>query len=235
MRKSFSIAIARLLEHASIILKALQTDLQEFTTFDPDLNETLVSELDSQYHISLSEGGDSVARGVLGLKTQSLLAVIKECDTTVKSLRYWVKKAFANDPASLKRFNLTGYWKIRNKQAELITYMNTLATVVESLASELSAVNAPVELLETIKPLATALEEANSDQENEKGIRSTAAQERTERLNALHANCVKFSDAAEYIFTEQPAKRELYRIPGNSSPSIEDEERDLRTRSDITT
>ena len=226
MRKSFNISIARLLEHASIILKALKIDLPSFTAFDADLDQALVTDIQNQYDESLAEGGDDVVRGVLGQKTQTLLQVIKECDETVKSLRYWVKKAFAKNPASLKRFQLTKYWQVRNRQAEFITYMNSLATVVETLRPGLEAVGTPAELMDSIKPLAVALKDANSDQENQKGSRTSATQDRTERLNTLHANCTRFSDAAEFIFSDSPAKRELYRIPGNSKPSTDDEETD---------
>lgn len=226
MKKNFNISISRLLEHTSVILKLLKTDLPDFTAFDPDLNETVVAEMQTQHDEIIAEGGDTVARGELTQKTQTLLDVAKKCDSAVKSLRYWVKKAFANDPASLNRFHLTKYWKTRNNQPELITYMNTLAAVIAKLRPGLEAVNTPAALLDSIKPLADELETANSDQENEKGSRSAATQDRTSVLNSLYMKCARFSDAAEFLYEDSPAKRELYRIPGNSKPSTEDEEPD---------
>lgn len=222
MRKSFNISVALLLEHTSTILKALTTDLERFTAFDADLNQSLVSEIQSQFNESLAEGGDEVVKGVVAQKTQTLRQVSKDCDNAVKTLRYWVNKAFADDPASRKRFQLSNYWVVRNRQADFITFMNSLATVVDSLRPGLEAANTPVELLDSIRQLTLSLKLANSDQKNEKGNRTSATQERTVRLNALYANCAKFSKAAKYVFRDCPAKRKIYRIQSNNSSSTED-------------
>ncbi len=149
---------------------------------------------------------------------------MNRCDKTVKSLRYWVKKAFEGDPAGSKRFQLTRYWKVRYNQPVLISYMSGLATVLNELRSKLEEVNTPAELLDSVQPLAKELEEANNIQENSKGSRGSATQERVLRLNEIHSIARQFSDAAEFIYDENPARRELYRLPGNSQPSTDDEE-----------
>ncbi len=73
MVRTFNISDAKLLEHAGIILEALKADLPDFSSFDPDLNEALVAALQTNYDETLVEGGDDVARGVVGVNTQTLL------------------------------------------------------------------------------------------------------------------------------------------------------------------
>lgn len=226
MERIFRITDSRLMEHGGVTLEFLKGDLPEFTDFDPDLGTEKEARLRTLIQEALEEGGDDVVRGKLGEKTQSLLQAMDRCDETVKRLRYWVKKTFKNDPAARKRFRLSRYWKIRNNQPRLITYMSALATVVGELRGPLEAASTPTDLLDSLKPLSEEVEEANNVQENSKGGRGMATQERIIRLNEIYAICREFSDAAESIYSDDPAKREVYRLPGNSQPSTEDEEDD---------
>lgn len=224
MKRTFNIADPRLLEHGGIVLEALKVDLPAFSGFDPDLNENLVAELRELHESALHEGGDDAARGKVGVKTQTLLNAMAACKKVVKRLRYWVKKTYDNDPAKRKRFQLTRFWNVADNQPELIVYMSALVSTVDELRSELEAANTPADLLDSIKPAADALLEANNAQENSKGGRGTATQVRVTSLNRMYKISQMLSDAAEYVFEEDPAKREIYRLPGNSKPSTDDEE-----------
>lgn len=226
MKRTFNIADPRLLEHTGVVLEASNEDLPQFTAFDPDLDEAFVSALSAAYVTTLEEGGDDAARGKLGEKTQALLNAIKYCGKVVKNLRYWVKKTYEDNPAKRKRFRLRRFWKVRDTQAELVTYMAALASTVAELRPELEEANAPADLLDSVKTGSEELTRANTVQENSKGARGTATHERIIRLNKIHSLVKKLSDAAEYVFEDNPAKRELYRIPGNSQPSTFDEEDD---------
>lgn len=232
MERTFRIADARLLEHSGVILEALNTDLPKFTAFDPDLAAEPVSRLQTLYTTSLEEGGDNAALGKLGTKTQTLLEEMNRCTKMIASLRYWVKKAFENDRASQRRFQLPRYWKVRNTQAELIAYISALASTVAELRPQLEAANAPADLLDSVKQIGDALAEANTIQENSKGSRGSATQERIMRLNEIHTLCRKFSDAGEFVFADDPARRELYRLPGNSKPATDDEDDDELSNDD---
>ncbi|SHJ70363.1 hypothetical protein SAMN04488028_101955 [Reichenbachiella agariperforans] len=224
MTRIYNISDARLLQHTGVLLETIKTDLPQFTAFDPDLDEALITELSGLYSETLEEGGDDVARGKVGEKTQSLLDEMKRADKATKSLRYWVKKTFEKDPASLKRFQLVKYWKVRDRQPELVVYMNTLAAVVAELRAPLEAAKVPVDLLDSVKSIADALSAADISQESSKGGRSAATQARVTRLNAIYDTDRKINNAAEFIYDDDPAKRERYRIPGNAKPSTEDEE-----------
>lgn len=222
--RNYSVADSRLLEHTGVILQALTMELPTFTALDPDLNEALVTALNENYVTTLEEGGDDVARGKVGAKTQLLLEEVKKSDSLIKQLRYWIKKTYEKDAAGLKRFQLTKYWKVRNRTAELVAYLNALATVVAEQRTSLEASNTPAALLDEIAVLAKSIETANSEQENSKAGRRHDTQARIQKLNAIHSTCRKFSDAAEFVFEGNVAQRELYRIPGNSQPSTDDEE-----------
>ncbi len=157
-----------------------------------------------------------MARGAAGVKTQMLLREMKKAARMLKFLRYWVKKVYENDQASLKLFQLSKYWKVRNRQAELIAYLSALATTVAEQRSKLEVANVPADLLDSVADIAKSLKEANIAQENSKAERQADTQNRVDRLNDIYSVCVAFSNAAEFVFEENPAKRELYRVPGNS-------------------
>jgi len=92
------------------MLDGLATDLADFTAFDPDLSEDKTSALQQLYTDTLAEGGDDVEKGKVGVKTQALNNSMDKCQELVTSLRYWVKKAYKDDPASQKRYRLKQYW-----------------------------------------------------------------------------------------------------------------------------
>lgn len=224
MSRKYNIADARLLEHTGVILDALKKDLQDFTDMDPDFNATLVATLRESYDTTLDEGGDDTAQGKVGVKTQILLNEMKKAGKMMKSLRYWVKKVYEEDKAGEKLFQLSNYWKVRNRQSELVAYLKALTNTVNEQRARLEAGNAPSALLDSVGSIADALESANTTQENSKAGRQFDTQERIARLNAIYRIDRRFSDAAEFVYEDNPAKRELYRIPGNSQPSTEDEE-----------
>ncbi len=102
MDRKYNISDARLLQHTGVVLEALESDVTNFTAFDEDLSAELVAALNNNYQTALEEGGDDVARGKVGEKTQSLLDEMKRADDLLKSLRYWLKKTFAQGAAALK-------------------------------------------------------------------------------------------------------------------------------------
>lgn len=228
MKRKYNIADARLLVHTGKILLALEEDLPDFTAIDPDLNEALVATQKNKYEIALAEGGDDVSRGALGVKTEVLLEEVKRAGKILKHLRYWVKKVYEDDPAGLKLFQFGKYWKVRNRQAALIAYLNALATTVDEQRPKLEAANAPADLLDSVLAITKSLEEANVRQKNGKAGRQADTVKRVERLNGIYAVCVAFSNAAEFAYEESPAKRKFYLLPGNSRPSAEDEGDDIK-------
>ncbi|MEQ8365051.1 MAG: hypothetical protein RH948_19410 [Cyclobacteriaceae bacterium] len=224
MDRKYNISDARLLQHTGVVLEALATDLPDFTAFDEDLNAALVAALNDDYQAALIEGGDDVARGKVGEKTQKLLDETKRADDMMKAMRYWLRKTFAQDPAALRRFGLAKYWKVRNRQAELVTYLNMLVSTVAEFRTELEEAKVPVALLDSVKTISDALTKADVVQENSKGGRQSATQARVLRLNALYTTDQSLNNAAEIIYSDNPAKRDIYRLPANNQSNTDEEE-----------
>lgn len=222
MTRNFSYSDEVLMEYGSTILGHLEDDLDAFTTFDPDLNQAKYDELDSLLETSLKEGGDELNVATLGDLTEKVLEEVKKSKLLFNQLRYWVIKAFSNRKAIQRQFGIGRFRKVSASQPRLVEFMFDLAESVEQHREALKAVGTSDELLDQVAVQAKALMVANRNQEKLKGSRTVDTEDRVKQLNELFDILRAFNNAAELVFHDQPARRELYRSP-SSSQSVEDE------------
>ena len=69
---------------------------------------------------------------------------------------------------------------------------------------------------------ADVLKTAEAEQESHKGARMVDTVERVERLNAIYEILRAFNAAAEFVYYEQPVKRDQYRTPAGGQ-TVEEE------------
>lgn len=205
-----------LLQYASNQISYLQTDLPAFEAFDPDLGSAKLDAMADLVQWALDEGGDELNVSKLGSTTQVMLEALANSRKVYHQLRYWVLKTFPAHKAVQRQFGIGRFTKVADSQEAMITFMATLTQSVAEYNAQLQAAGAPLPLLDSIGTLAAALKEANDAQEAKKGNRQVDTEERTNKLNELHQHTKDYNTAAEFVFMDEPAKRDLYRPPSNS-------------------
>jgi len=139
-------------------------------------------------------------------------------------LGYWVIKAFPERVVVKRQFGIGRYRKVAGSQEAMISFFNSLKQSVEDYRTALEAVNTPPSLLDGVATQAEALSTAQQAQEKKKGNRTVDTEERIKSLNQLHAFTQAFNAAAEFVYYDSAAKRDLYRPPTSTETDYGDDE-----------
>ncbi len=219
--RKFKISDAVLLAHVGKIKERLSGDLPTITAEFPFINEDFLNALVADHQKALDEGGDDMAKGEVGEKTQALLDAMSDSSRIVRRVRIWVGEAFGDDPARRRSFGLSRFWKVANNQPKLIKYMNGLKEVVANNRAALEAAGASAAFLDSVKANADALTQADAIQEASKGGRMSSTQARVLSLNSLYERAAKLDRVTDIVFEEDEAKASFYNLP-QVTPKAED-------------
>ena len=213
MNRNYKLSDDELIQHSYTVLEHLKEDLPDFTLLDPDLDETKRDELATLVEEALREGGDEANKSGLGQRTEKLLSEIATARWMFNQLRYWVVKTFPNSKAIQRQFGIGRYTRVAKSQARLIGFFFELGETIKQYQEQLKAAGTPGDLLEQVVSQADVLKTAEAEQESYKGARMVDTVERVERLNAIYEILRAFNAAAEFVYYEQPVKRDQYRTP----------------------
>lgn len=222
MTKTFNYSKETLIRYATDLANFLVEDLPDFESFDPDLNEGKRQEMIALKDWALSEGGDEINASLLADTTEQVNEELENSRKLYSQGRYWVMKAFPGRKAVQRQFGIGRFSKITDSQGAMVAFMKSLAESVADYRTQLEEAGTPVALLDSFATQAKDLEDANNAQEKKKGSRTIDTEERIRKLNALHQHTKDFNAAAEFVYYDSPAKRELYRPPSNRN-AVEEE------------
>lgn len=227
MNYNFKFSQDVLVEYAGTTVGHLSNDLPDFTAFDPDLDQTKMDDMVAKIDWFLAEGGDEAVKGTLAERTATLLAEMTSSRRTYNHIRYWVMKTFPQQKAIQRKFGIGRIARIVDNQSEMVIFMGSLSQQVATHRAALEAAGAPAATLDEVAVRAEALRIANEAQEMMKGHRTVDTATRVETLNALFQHTRDFNTAAEFVYFDDPAKRDLYRPPSNTDTADEVEEEEI--------
>ncbi|MEM9337846.1 MAG: hypothetical protein AAGA66_03905 [Bacteroidota bacterium] len=215
-----------LIQYANNLLGYLEDDLPDFEAFDADLGTPKKEALSTLVIWGLEEGGDELNVAKLGDFTQRLLEEMATARKLYNQLRYWVVKTFPNRKAVQRQFGIGRFRKVAASQAGLISFFSSLKDSIADYRVQLEAAKTPPDLLDQIALQGQALSRAQQDQEKKKGSRTVDTEERVKKLNELFDLTRAYNAAAEFVYFDLPAKRDLYRPPASPDPTDEDDAED---------
>ncbi|MEW7291049.1 hypothetical protein [Aquimarina sp. 2304DJ70-9] len=214
--RNYSFKDTVLLEWGDTTVEHLKLDIDQFTTFDPKLNNDFVTQLEQKVAQGYKEGGDDLNVAQLQEKTEVVEKAMQECRTYFKKLRYWVLDAFPGQKAIQRQFGIGRFKDVTKNQIKMIQFMEGLSDTIAQHLKALEATGMPKDIVKQPTVLAQTLREVNKVQEQKKGTRTVDTAERVEQLNELYAILQKINAAADNVFDEFTAKRDLYRAPNRS-------------------
>lgn len=229
MNYNFNLTQDVLVQYAGTIVGHLSSDLADFTAFDGDLNQDKVDQMNAIIEWFLAEGGDQSVKSNLAERTAAVMAELTACRRLYNQLRYWVIKSFADNKTIQRTFGIGRISRIADNQSQMVLFMSALHQQVAKHRTALEDTGAPAALLDEVAVRAEALREANEAQEMMKGSRTVDTSNRVNQLNELFLHTRHFNTAAEYVYFDDPAKRDLYRPPSktdsaNVIPEVESPE-----------
>ena len=215
----FNISDATLVQHGQKVNNTLTDDIGDFTGFDSTITNTYPTNIKIAVDAVLEVKKDDVVIDEMNEKTEATNQVLSECNTTFKSIAYFVRKAFKGNKARQNQFGLNDIQKARGRKGEMILFMKSLNATVEKHKKELIAAGCNPKLLNSLPDVLARLIQASVVQETFMNERAVITQQRVSLLNSLYKLLVPVSRIAHIIYADNQAMLAKYALPRPKSSS----------------
>jgi hypothetical protein len=217
--REFNISDAELLEHADTIAATLPDDMPAFTAFDSTITAEFIPQLQEVISIAKDFPTDSVLIDEMAEQTLRVEQVLNLCYEDYKTIAYFVRKAFADNPAIRNQFGLNDIDKARKSQPKMVVFMQSLSKTAAKYTEQLAASGCKEELITGLPEKAAALNEVNIEQEKFKNNRAIVTQDRVRALNQVYRQLQPLHNAAALIFRDDPVRYGIYTMPQPEKPA----------------
>lgn len=225
--RQYTISDAVLLEHADTVKASISDDISNFTAFDSTIPAEYADQIGTAIDAVLAVKSDQVIIDEQVELTQNLNDAMGACTNAFRTIAFFVRKVFDGNTAIQNQFGFNDIHKVRNNQAKMILFMDSLVETAQKYQNDLVAAGCNEAVITSLAEKAAALRTANTEQEKFKKDRGLYTQERVEKLNELYKMLVPVSEIAQIIFADDPARLERYLLP--KPPGSNDAPDDLVT------
>jgi hypothetical protein len=185
----------------------------EFVAFDADLATPFEETWQEAIDNCTAHLNDETIRDQLQQRTHDVKAAMKACHDKHMATKYFVRKAFPNNPAALKVFGFDTFSEVSRRQLDLIQFMDVFHAEAADRAAELNAAGYSNADIAEIGDLHQALVDANVAQESFKGARGTKTEDRKRAYNALWEIMQLINRVSRLIYKDDPAKTKQFQLP----------------------
>ena len=211
--RAFNISDAELMEHAEVIVATLPSDMPSFTAFDPTLTLDYIPQLQEVIAFAKTFPTDNVLIDEMAEQTLKVEQVFNLCYEDYKTIAYFVRKAFADNPAIRNQFGLNDIEKARKSQPKMVVFMDSLAKTAAKYGENLAEAGCKPELITGLPEKAAALSALNIEQEQFKNSRGIVTQNRVKAYNEVYRLLQPLHNAAVFIFRDDPVRYSIYTMP----------------------
>lgn len=212
-QRNFNVSDATLLSFAGVVVSNLGNDIANFTAFDNTFAEDYPQTIDKAIKNVMSIRTDNVVIDEMVELTDIVNGILAECNTTYKTIRFFVKKVFADNTSIQNQFGVNDIDDVRKSVPKMVLFMQDLNGMVGKYKAELIAAGCNEKTLNSIRPLCTKLNDSNIKQEQFKKERGTITSERIDRINDLYNMLKPVSEIAHIIYSDEPAQLAKYALP----------------------
>ena len=224
--RTFGTSDAQMLSFARVVHANYTDDLADFTAFDADLDAGVGIDLLTAVDAAEDFSSDNQLIDVVAQATLDVEEKMKECRDHFQSMKYFIQKAFPNKPSVWNEFGYNDYDSSRKNHDYMIQFMHDLHETATKYITELSAANFLTGQYNQILTLTNQLQTLNTAQEQLKGGRGTASNDRIILLNDCWGKAQIIRNAAKTLYVNNWGKWQLYLLPwgGEGQPPTQQEE-----------
>ncbi|MEI6696765.1 MAG: carboxypeptidase-like regulatory domain-containing protein [Bacteroidota bacterium] len=207
---SKGISQPRQLEISKTIHQSFNNDIAKFTAFDPDLNASYSAQISLK--ISEVEGipADYVLVAMQMQETQKVIKYSNAAISDVRTIRYYVEKAFPGDYLHLYEFGYPELKKVINTQSKLILFLKNFSVTLNKYKAELLQKGLSQTTFDEMIHLTTDLDTASVQQEQAKKARYIATGSRVKAYDELWKLTATIAKAGKLIFEEDAENQRNY-------------------------
>lgn len=164
-RRIFAIADDIMLQASRVMYTMFNQDKNSFLSFDSDFADPFGDNWDAKNKEGLEIANDNYYRDKLTEYTSIVQQKMENCRNAFQKSKYFIEKAFPNQPTIWNQFGFNDYITIRNSENNMIKFMEILHNTAQIHQDKLLPVGFTEENINELKVLGDELRNADLDQE----------------------------------------------------------------------
>lgn len=222
-KRIYNLRDADMLALAEVFYAAAQTNLQDFTSFDSTLNLSFLQNFRMDIDQARTLLTDDVISDNLAQHNADLEAAMQAARDKYLEVKYFVSKKFKNQAAILNQFGLNDYDEIRIKPDGMVVFLNNLYQTALRYENELVLSGYDATRIQGIETVGNQLTQILKNRDIYAKERLVLTQERVDIYNKVYEYLQNWRDAANFVFMNDFARRQIFLIPYRSSNAQDSE------------
>lgn len=212
---------ASLLQFARTTHANVQDNLAEFSAFDPQIAATFLITFLQQIDDVEAYSSDNQLIDIQAQATVAVETKMKECRDEFQLAKYFIELAFPKNAAAWNEFGYNDYEASRRSHDKMIQFMLDFTESCIKYQSQLTTVGFLPTKTGYIQSLTSELQALNTAQEQTKGSRGFATNERVNLLNTVWETTRRLCNAGKTLYYNNYGKWQLFLLPwgGEGSPN----------------
>ncbi|MBP7477483.1 MAG: hypothetical protein KA797_03085 [Chitinophagales bacterium] len=201
---------ANLIETANIILHFVEADLTAFTSFDPTIDSTCMTDFKNKMEAALHFSRHGMMIDQQMQRTQLVGAYMKKARDIYADVKYFAGKAFPNHPEVRREIACNLISKVGNSKTEMIVFLDQLYVACTKYASELHAAGMTASKIASIQTLRIEMMDMHTLQDAFVKSRPVVTAERIATYNQLHWMIARINEAAQIVYRGNEVKQKIF-------------------------
>lgn len=181
-----------------------------FARLDPELTEEWLADF---VEAGKNASMDSFERTIQVQQTEDLMELIARFHAHFGLMEYYVSKAFDDNSAHKRYFDLEGYTDARRRQSDLIPWCRKFGQRLAENRDALLAAGAQEEFLAEVEQVTAAIDATHDAQEKSMDYRAAQTQERVLVFNRLFKALQRVEKLAGYVFPGEDKRLTFFKLP----------------------
>lgn len=212
VRRDYTTSDADMLTNAQSKLASYQEDSAVFEDFDNQIFNAL---MEADWLAALNTAAQTLDDdSVLEQQTQLTAAIeakMVECRAYFqKQVKYFIEKAFPNQPLVWNEFGYNDYDKIRVSAKDMVRFMRKLHIFMQKYQTQLLAANFPLPKIALAETLRIELDTILTTQEYFIASRPSLTQDRINKLNKVFGYMAQVCKVGKMLFDDDEVRYERY-------------------------
>jgi hypothetical protein len=207
------ISDTKMFNEAQTIHNLLDDDLADFTAKDAAFNLDFLEDFQTKINDCIAFKTDETYMDEVEQLTKNVMQAWENCKNYFQDMKYYIEKAFPNDPAIHKQFGYDDYRDMSRLQDKVVPFMESLKKKAADNMPALLAAGMTAAQIDQINLLKNAFNAANGTQDEAIKRRLELTQMRIELNNSLWKILQQINKLSKAVYRGNYAKLQQYLLP----------------------
>ncbi|MEI7425273.1 MAG: carboxypeptidase-like regulatory domain-containing protein [Candidatus Staskawiczbacteria bacterium] len=215
---SKGIAQARQLEISKNVHQSFVNDNKKFEQFDPELDTKYANNINNKIQEVENIPPDYVLVAQQMQETQRVISLSNMAISNIRTIKYYIEKAFAEKQLYLYEFGYPELKKAINSQSKMILLLKNYVITLDKYRNELSQKGLSQTIIDDMHKISCDLDNANIKQEQAKKARYIATGNRVKAFDELWQMIGNIAKAGKILFETEPDYQRNYILDDSPKP-----------------